>query len=78
MDDKLYSGDAAEPTDLRRSDKDKMLCRVARQYGRGNFMPKPAEYSVRVQLTGYKSLESSGRVVERGKVYELELRVARN
>ena len=54
-------------TVLLRRDKDKMLGRVTKQDGRCNFMPKPAEYSVRVQLTGYKTLESAGLVFERGK-----------
>ncbi|MBP6812143.1 MAG: carboxypeptidase regulatory-like domain-containing protein [Saprospiraceae bacterium] len=65
-------------TVLLRRDKDKMLGRVTKQDGRCNFMPTPAMYTARVQLTGYKTLESSGLLFERGKVYELEVRVAHN
>ena len=72
-------GDAIQgATVLLRRDKDKMLGRVTKNDGRCNFMPSPAEYVIRVQLTGYKSLEQPGLVFERGKVYELELRMARN
>jgi hypothetical protein len=75
-------GSSNEPiqgaTVLLRRDKDKMLGRVTKQDGRCNFMPTPAIYGIRVQLTGYKSLDTSGLLFERGKVYELELRVARN
>lgn len=65
-------------TVLLRRDKDKMLGRVTKMDGRCNFMPSPAEYVIRVQLTGYKSLEQPDLLFERGKVYELELRMARN
>lgn len=61
-----------------RRDKDKMLGRVTKADGRCNFIPLPAEYAVRVQLTGYKTLDKGGLVFEGGKVYELELRIARN
>jgi hypothetical protein len=65
-------------TVLLRRDKDKMLGRVTKADGRCNFMPLPAEYAVRVQLTGYKALEHTGLLFERGKVYEMELRLGRN
>lgn len=65
-------------TVLLRRDKDKMLGRVTKSDGRCNFMPIPAEYTVRVQLTGYKTLEKSGLLFEAGKVYELDLRLARS
>ena len=65
-------------TVLLRRDKDKMLGRVTKQDGRCNFMPIPADYAIKVQLTGYKSLDASGLHFEAGKVYELELRIARN
>lgn len=65
-------------TVLLRRDKDKMLGRVTKSDGRCNFMPTPATYVLRVQLTGYKSLEKTGLVFEPGKVYELDLRLARN
>jgi len=78
----LEMGNPKEPiqgaTVLLRREKDKMLGRVTKQDGRCNFMPVPATYSIRVQLTGYKSLEATGLVFESGKVYELELRMARN
>ncbi len=78
----LETGSKKEPiqgaTVLLRRDKDKMLGRVTKQDGVCNFMPVPATYSIRVQLTGYKSLEATGLVFENGKVYELELRVAPN
>lgn len=76
------TGKPGEPiqgaTVLLRRDKDKMLGRVTKMDGRCNFMPTPAEYVIRVQLTGYKSLEQPGYLFEPGKVYELELRMARN
>jgi hypothetical protein len=65
-------------TVLLRRDQDKMLGRVTKQDGRCNFMPSAAEYFIRVQLTGYKSLEVGGYQFEKGKVYEMELRMARS
>ncbi len=76
------TGKVQEPiqgaTVLLRRDNDKMLGRVTKQDGSCKFMPVPATYSVRVQLTGYKNLEAAGLVFEPGKIYELELRLARN
>ncbi len=65
-------------TVLLRRDKDKMLGRVTKQDGSCKFMPVPETYSIRVQMTGYKSLESTGLVFDIGVMYELELRMARN
>lgn len=65
-------------TVLLRRDKDKMLGRVTKQDGSCKFMALPATYSIRVQLTGYKNLESTGLVLNSGHIYELELRMARN
>lgn len=65
-------------TVLLRRDLDKMLGRVSRQDGRCNFMPIPAVYAVRVQLTGYKTFEHPGLEFEKGKVYEMVIRMAHN
>lgn len=59
-------------------EKDKMLGQVTRADGRCSFTPRPAEYFIRVQLTGYKSLEQGGLIFEGGKIYELELCMAQN
>ncbi len=65
-------------TVLLRRDQDKMLGRVTKHDGRCLFTPTPATYTVRVQMTGLKSLEKGGIKLEGGKVYELEILMARN
>jgi len=65
-------------TVLLRRDNDKMLGRVTRPDGRCLFEPSPALYTIRVQMTGLKTLEKTGFSLESGKVYELEVRMAPN
>jgi len=65
-------------TVLLRRDKDKMLGRVTKPDGRCLFEPSPALYTIRVQMTGLKTLEKTGFALESGKVYELEIRMAPN
>jgi hypothetical protein len=65
-------------TVLLRRDNDKMLGRVTRPDGRCLFEPSPALYTIRVQMTGLKTLEKTGFALESGKVYELEVRMAPN
>lgn len=78
----LEKGGKTEPiqgaTVLLRRDKDKMLGRVTKHDGRCLFAPTPATYTVRVQMTGLKSLEKSGFTLEAGKVYDMEITMARN
>ncbi len=79
----LYEkGSNTEPlqgaTVLLRRDKDKMLGRVTKHDGRCLFSPAPATYTVRVQMTGLKSFEKTGFKLESGKVYDLEIAMARN
>ena len=78
----LEKGGDSQPiqgaTVLLRRDKDKMLGRVTKHDGRCLFSPTPATYTVRVQMTGLKSLEKSGFLLHAGKVYDLEIVMARN
>lgn len=78
----LEKADGSEPiqgaTVLLRRDNDKMLGRVTKHDGRCLFTSAPASYTVRVQMTGLKTLERSGVMLEAGKVYDLEIRMAKN
>lgn len=78
----LEQGKQREPiqgaTVLLRRDNDKMLGRVTKHDGRCFFSPSPAAYTVRVQMTGLKTLEKSIFVLEAGKVYDMEIVMARN
>lgn len=78
----LEKGGEAGPiqgaTVLIRRDKDKMLGRVTKHDGRCLFAPAPATYTVRVQMTGLKSFEKQGFALEAGKVYDMEIAMARN
>ncbi|MBC7777599.1 MAG: carboxypeptidase regulatory-like domain-containing protein [Phycisphaerae bacterium] len=65
-------------TVLIRRDRDKMLGRVTKHDGRCLFEPAPATYTVRVQMTGLKSFEKTGFKLEAGKVYDIEIGMARN
>jgi hypothetical protein len=65
-------------TVLLRRDNDKMLGRVTTHDGSCSFAPSPASYSVRVQMTGMRSFEKAGVILEAGKVYDLEISMARN
>jgi len=65
-------------TVLLRRDKDKMLGRVTKYDGRCLFSATPATYTIRIQMTGLKSLEKSGFALEAGKVYDLEVGMLRN
>lgn len=77
----LEKGGDTEPvhgaTVLLRRDKDKILGRVTKNDGRCLFGASPATYTVRVQMTGLKSLEKSGITLDAGKVYDLEIMMAR-
>lgn len=64
-------------TVLLRRDQDKMLGRVTKPDGRCNFTSEPATYAVRVQLTGYQSLEYPALVLESGHIYEMTIRLGR-
>jgi hypothetical protein len=76
------SGEEAAPiqgaTVLLRRDKDKMLGRVTKGDGKCSFVAAPAEYTVRVQMTGLRSLEKTGILLEAGKAYEMDIRMVRN
>jgi len=78
----LEKGGDTEPiqgaTVLLRRDKDKMLGRVTKHDGRCLFAPTPDSYTVRVQMTGLKSFEKPGFTLEAGKVYDMEILMARN
>ncbi|MBL7829016.1 MAG: carboxypeptidase regulatory-like domain-containing protein [Saprospiraceae bacterium] len=63
-------------TVLFKRDQDKMLGRVTKPDGRCVFNPTPATYSIRVQLTGYQSLDQPDFAFESGKVYEMAVRMA--
>lgn len=65
-------------TVLLRRDKDKMLGRVTRHDGRCSFSFTPASYTVRVQMTGLKTVEKSGFILEAGKDYDMEILMSRN
>lgn len=65
-------------TVLLRREKDKMLGRVTKHDGRCLFSPSAATYTVRVQMTGLRSLEKTGIKLEAGKVYDMEITMARN
>jgi len=72
-------GGSIEPvqgaTVLLRRDDDKMMGRVTLYDGRCQFAPAPANYTVRVQMTGLKSVEQPGFALEAGKVYDMEIRM---
>jgi hypothetical protein len=63
----------AGATVLLRRDKDKMHGKVSGQRGKCTFQVAPADYTVRVQMTGLKSLEKQGYLLERGKVYQMDI-----
>jgi len=63
-------------TVLLRRDVDKMHGKVTNEYGACTFFVSPADYSFRVQMTGLKSLEQQGLVLEAGKIYEMKLVLA--
>lgn len=77
----LERGGETEPvqgaTVLLRRDNDKMLGRVTQYDGRCLFHSAPATYTVRVQMTGLKTLEKTGVSLEAGKVYDLDILMAR-
>lgn len=72
-------GGSIEPvqgaTVLLRRDDDKMMGRVTLYDGRCQFSPSPSTYTVRVQMTGLKSIEQPGYTLEAGKVYDMEIRM---
>jgi hypothetical protein len=65
-------------TVLLKRDDDKMLGRVTMPDGRCVFQSAPASYTVRVQMTGLKTLEKKGIRLEGGSIYDLEIRMAKN
>jgi hypothetical protein len=65
-------------TVLLKRDDDKMLGRVTLKDGRCQFSSSPASYTLRVQMTGLKTLEKTGVVLQGGTVYDLEIRMAKN
>ena len=77
----LERGGDTEPvqgaTVLLRREDDKMLGRVTTHDGRCLFSATPATYTVRVQMTGLKTLEKTGFTLEAGKVYDLDILMAR-
>jgi len=77
----LEKGGDTEPvhgaTVLLRRENDKMLGRVTQFDGRCLFHSAPATYTVRVQMTGLKTLEKTGVSLEAGKVYDLDILMAR-
>lgn len=78
----LEKGGDAQPvqgaTVLLRRDKDKILGRVTKHDGRCLFAAAPATYTVRVQMTGLKTIEKTGFTLNAGKVYDMEIMMARN
>ena len=78
----LEKGGDAEPiqgaTVLLRRDKDKMLGRVTKPDGRCLFVSVPESYTIRVQMTGLKTFEKPGFMLEAGKVYDMEILMAKN
>ena len=78
----LEKGGDAEPiqgaTVLLRRDKDKMLGRVTKPDGRCLFVSVPESYTIRVQMTGLKTFEKPGFMLEAGKVYDIEILMAKN
>jgi hypothetical protein len=77
----LERGGDTEPvqgaTVLLRREDDKMLGRVTTNDGSCLFSAVPATYTVRVQMTGLKTLEKTGFTLEAGKVYDLDILMAR-
>ncbi|HAD12696.1 MAG TPA: hypothetical protein DCF33_09690 [Saprospirales bacterium] len=65
-------------TVLLKRDDDKMLGRVTMPDGRCVFQSTPASYTVRVQMTGLKTLEKKGIRLEGGSIYDLEIQMAKN
>ncbi|MFN0173248.1 MAG: carboxypeptidase regulatory-like domain-containing protein [Saprospiraceae bacterium] len=78
----LEKGGDTEPiqgaTVLLRRDKDKMLGRVTKYDGRCLFVSAPENYTIQVQMTGLKTFEKPGFMLEAGKVYDMEILMARN
>ncbi|MBK6994079.1 MAG: carboxypeptidase regulatory-like domain-containing protein [Lewinellaceae bacterium] len=78
----VEKGGDAEPiqgaTVLLRRDKDKMLGRVTKPDGRCLFVSVPESYTIRVQMTGLKTFEKPGFMLEAGKVYDMEILMAKN
>lgn len=64
-------------TVLLRREQDKMLGRVTKHDGRCVFTSVPATYSLRIQMTGLKTLEQGGIELEPGKTYDLEASMAK-
>ena len=60
-------------TVLLRRDKDKMLGKVSNAQGKCIFHALPATYTMRVQMTGLKTLEKSGLSLAAGKTYQIEV-----
>ncbi|MCC7246280.1 MAG: carboxypeptidase regulatory-like domain-containing protein [Saprospiraceae bacterium] len=65
-------------TVLIRRDNDKMFGKVSAADGSVRFVVKPAEYSIRVQMTGLQSLEEAGINLEKGKAYRMEIAMVKN
>lgn len=63
-------------TVLLRRDIDKMHGKVSNATGACTFTVAPGDYAFRVQMTGLKSLEKQGLLLEAGKVYEMKLAMA--
>jgi acyl-coenzyme A thioesterase PaaI-like protein len=65
-------------TVLLHREQNKMLGRVTEHDGRCVFTSAPATYSLRVQMTGLKTLERNGIKLEAGKAYDLEVSMAKH
>jgi hypothetical protein len=65
-------------TVLLHREQDKMLGRVTKHDGRCVFASAPATYSLRIQMTGLKTLERNGIELEAGKAYDLEVSMAKH
>lgn len=76
----IFDAGTREPTFgatvLLRRDIDKMHGKVTNEYGSCTFIVAPAEYALRVQMTGLKSLEKQSLILEAGKIYEMKLVMA--
>ena len=76
----IFEAGANEPilgaTVLLRRDVDKMHGKVSNEYGSCTFIVAPGDYAIRVQMSGLKSLEKPGLLLEGGKIYEMKLVMA--
>ena len=76
----VFEAGSEEPvlgaTVLLRRDVDKMHGKVSNEYGSCTFIVAPGDYAMRVQMTGLKSLEKPGLLLEGGKIYEMKLVMA--